>query len=467
MQNRLSKARRHRMIVLIPRLAVAVICAWSSTVHAQDPAQPVPADERSAPQKLNRDELSQILAPIALYPDALIAIILPASTVPADLVLAARYLAANGDPALTKNQPWDESVISLVRYPQVLAWMDKNLEWTASLGEAFVEQPADVMNALQSLRAQAKAAGHLQDTPQQIVVADGNLLRIVPADPQVIYVPQYDADLVYVQTDSSAPLLTFGIGYAVGPWLCYDCDWQRRHIYRGYWHGWAPRGSERHEHFDNEGPGRLNVVNIDVNNAIPWQPSSGSQHQIAQRQRNNNGNARFVNARNGAIGTVGAVSAPLQVIQQPTAQPVIQPTSYVPRQQTALPRPTHSQISTTSSPLNEQQQERGRSHISQAPQVQPTEAALENQAQAPARNHQSSHNSRIEANPTSQPPTPVVTPVIQQHHQQVQEPIQIQQEHRQQPKAVVEATKVETKSQPTGDQHEKIAKKKPEEKKSE
>ena len=160
---------------------------------------------------------------------------------PADLVLAARYIASNGDPAQIANQPWDDSVKSLVRYPDVLKWMDQNLEWTTALGDAFLDQPADVMNSIQALRAEAIAAGNLTDTPQQRVVREKTCVRIVPAEPEVIYVPQYDPEVVYVQpySEDVGPLLTFSAGFAVGSWLNYDCDWDRRGIYVGQWRpGW-------------------------------------------------------------------------------------------------------------------------------------------------------------------------------------------------------------------------------------
>ena len=338
MQNRLSQLFHSPLAVLAKWLGVVAICVFGP-LQAQVTIQPAIPTEQNIPQKLDRDELCHLLAPIALYPDALIALMLPASTVPADIVLGARFLATNSDPELAKNQPWDESVTALIRYPQVLEWMDKNLEWTASLGEAFVEQPADVMNALQALRAQAKSAGNLQDSPQQQVVDDETMIRILPADPQVIYVPQYDPDLVYVQSYSSGTLVTFGAGFAVGTWLCYDFDWNRRYLYHGYWHGWESRWNSRHVRAENGGGNRVSVVNIDVNNASQWQPSPSSQRQIAQRQHNSYGNARFVNARSSAIG------AQQQVIQQGASSATARPAPYNPQMQTALPRPSRQEMS--------------------------------------------------------------------------------------------------------------------------
>ncbi len=286
--------------------AVASVLASGPLGLAQTAPQSVLVAETAIP-KLNAEELSQLLAPIALYPDALIAVILPASTVPSDIVLGARFIQQNPSEALIESQPWDDSVKSLSRYPEVLTWMDENLQWTAAVGEAFVEQPADVMNVIQGLREQARAAGNLKDTPEQKVVVVEEVIRIVPADPEIIYVPQYDPQVVYVQSYDPAPLLTFGVGFAVGAWLNYDFDWNQRCLYRGNWRGWNNNnwnsgwgnqggwggwGGGGNNNINNNS--NVNVVNIDVTNVNEWQPSNSAIRQTNQRQRNNNGNARYV-----------------------------------------------------------------------------------------------------------------------------------------------------------------------------
>ena len=171
-------------------------------------------------------ELDQMVGPIALYPDPLIALMLPASTVPSDITAAAQYLASNGDPSQVDSQSWDQSVKGLAHYPDVLKWMNDNLDWTQALGAAFAMQPADVMKSIQQMRAKAVAAGTLVDTPQQQVDDEGDDIRIVPTQQDMIYVPQYDADDVYdVPSGYDGPFISFGIGYPVGPWLAYECDW--------------------------------------------------------------------------------------------------------------------------------------------------------------------------------------------------------------------------------------------------
>jgi hypothetical protein len=294
---------------LIMLLSAFVACPLRAQAPPPEPPQ---AAVQSTPQKLAPEALNELLAPIALYPDALIALILPASTVPSDLVLAARYIASNGDPAQVANQPWDDSVKSLARYPDLLKWMDQNLEWTTQVGEVFLDQPADVMNSIQQLRAQAIAAGNLVDTPQQKIVKEivkeETCVRIVPAEPEVIYVPQYDPEVVYVQpyTPDFGPVVTFGVGFAVGSWLNYDCDWGRRTVCVGDWRpGWkhdrnwdrGDRGRDWARGDRGQNNNTVNVVNINNNTARAWQPSARIQRQHAQRQRYYTANASNEYAR--------------------------------------------------------------------------------------------------------------------------------------------------------------------------
>ena len=119
-------------------------------------AEPAP-ETTQAP--LTTAQIDELLAPIALYPDPLVAIILPAATFPADIVMAARYLDAKRDPDAIEDQPWDDSVKSLAHYPDVVKWMDENLEWTRQLGNAFTLQPVAMLAGTQRLRASAIAAG--------------------------------------------------------------------------------------------------------------------------------------------------------------------------------------------------------------------------------------------------------------------------------------------------------------------
>ena len=189
------------------------------------------------------DQLDQLLGPIALYPDPLVAIILPASTRPDDVAAAAQFVAPGPDPSSVDAQPWDPSVRALAHYPEVLAWMGQNLDWTQALGAAFAAQPADVMKSVQALRARARAAGTLTDTPQQRVDMEGDDIRIVPAEDNTIYVPQYDPDAVYdVPEGEAPPAVTFDAGYPAGAWLGFELDWDDFGIFAAPWRpGWAYR----------------------------------------------------------------------------------------------------------------------------------------------------------------------------------------------------------------------------------
>jgi hypothetical protein len=196
--------------------------------------------------RLSADELAELLAPIALYPDVLLAQILPAATYPLDIVKAARLLRQNADLNKLDEQDLDPSVLSIARYPEILSKMDQDLDWTNALGAAFLSQPDDVMDVIQDLRAQARASGALRTTPQETVTMDQDVIRIVPTEPQVVYVPEYDPATVYVDTGTfAAPSISFGVAVSLGAWLDKDCDWNHRHVVYcrpGYWGGYTHRG---------------------------------------------------------------------------------------------------------------------------------------------------------------------------------------------------------------------------------
>jgi hypothetical protein len=212
-------------------IAAAALLAWAGAwtpCFAQDAAPPPAPD---APVR-SSEELDQILAPIALYPDPLIGIILPAAAVPSQIVMADRYVSGGGDPTQIAQQPWDPAVQGLAHYPAVLKWMDDNLAWTTELGEAFAVQQSDVMDSIQRLRAKANALGNLPSTPQENVEDDDGVFDIDPVDPNEIYVPDYQPDLIYYQP---GVFCTFGIGFPIGIWLGYDWDWRHHHLIQ-----WGP-----------------------------------------------------------------------------------------------------------------------------------------------------------------------------------------------------------------------------------
>jgi hypothetical protein len=200
-----------------------------------------------------QEELDQLLAPVALYPDSLLAQVLMASTYPLEVVQAGRWVKANqnlkGDALTTalEQQNWDPSVKSLVNFPQVLDMMNEKLDWTQKLGDAFLAQQKDVMDTVQKLRTKAEAEGNLKSNKEQKVIVEQETKTIIiePANPQVVYVPTYNPTVVYGPWwypayppyyyyppgwVPGAALFSFGVGVAIGAAWGYawgGCNWGR------------------------------------------------------------------------------------------------------------------------------------------------------------------------------------------------------------------------------------------------
>jgi hypothetical protein len=214
---------------LLFKIAV-LVCGFAGTTWLSVQAQLAVPPPVYAYQPLSDAQLDQLLGPIALYPDPLIAQILPAATLPTQIVMADRYVSGGGDPNQIDQQPWDASVQALARYPTVLKWLDDNLDWTTELGQAFLNQQPEVMESIQRLRQTAINFGNLQSTPQQQVINDGGDIEIIPVDPDVIYVPVYQPDQVYDESADVTPFITFGIGCPIGVWLNCDFDWRNHNL---------------------------------------------------------------------------------------------------------------------------------------------------------------------------------------------------------------------------------------------
>jgi hypothetical protein len=190
---------------------VATLLLGAAHAIAQAPAAAV----ATAPA-LSAQELDKLVGPIALYPDDLVAIVLPAATNPLQLVQADRFLdKRKADPQLPVDEKWDDSVKSLLNYPDVVRLMSRDLDWTTALGEAVVDDQGAVLDAIQSFRRKAQSAGNLKTDDKQVVVVEKEVVTIVPADPQVIYVPQYNPSAVVVY--SAAPVY----GYWPAPYPSY------------------------------------------------------------------------------------------------------------------------------------------------------------------------------------------------------------------------------------------------------
>jgi hypothetical protein len=243
-----------RMLASI--LAVALFftsCPEALLAHQDPPASApqdasAPTDESQTPARAPQspEQLQQLVAPIALYPDSLVAQILAASTYPEQVVEADRWVQSNpnlkGDDLAqaVDQQNWDPSVKALTAFPSVLANMDKNISWTSSLGDAYYNQGQDVMDVVQAMRQRAEEAGNLKSTPQQEVATQGSTIVIQPADPTVVYVPAYDPWVIYGGPIApwpgwypvpgiwfGGPYLSFGVGFGVGFYGGYGWGWSR------------------------------------------------------------------------------------------------------------------------------------------------------------------------------------------------------------------------------------------------
>ena len=231
------------------RLVWSILAAWliaGAALTAEDPAKPAPA--------FKPEELEQIVAPIALYPDSLLAQVFMASTYPLEIVQAARWAKEHPDvkgDAVSKaveKETWDASVKSLVAFPDVLTMMNEKLDWTQKLGDAFLAQQKDVMDAVQRLRVKAKEAGNLKSTKEQKVKTEAapagaaapQVIIIEQSNPEVIYVPTYNPTVVYgawpypayppyyyypPHYAPGAAFFSFSVGVVVGGAIWGNCNW--------------------------------------------------------------------------------------------------------------------------------------------------------------------------------------------------------------------------------------------------
>ncbi len=244
-------------------------------VTADTPSQSSADTTRGS--ELSPDELNQLVAPIALYPDALVAQIVAGASFPTEVVEAERWMKAHPElngPALAQavdQQSWDPSVKALTQFPSVLAMMDTNLSWTSSLGDAYVNGPLSVLDAVQVMRHRAQQAGNLKSTSQERITDQGQTIAIDPASPDVVYVPEYDPWTVYgapvafyqdwIDVPGAfyyGPGIYFGLGIGIGlfggfgwGWHHWGTDWHGHGLTYDD-HGYHPHSPtfDRHGHFD-------------------------------------------------------------------------------------------------------------------------------------------------------------------------------------------------------------------------
>lgn len=232
------------------------------------------APNESAYEPYTADQLDNLLAPIALYPDPLLAQVLIAATFSDQIDAAARWVRSYGQNGVD-DQPWDISVRAVAHYPTVLNMMDADLDWTTAVGQAYAYQSTDVMTSVQRLRAMARAQGNLLTTPQQQVVIESGFISIWPASPTYLYIPTYDPAIVFFRRAYFGGIFTafsFGSAWTIGVWLNLDCDWGRHRIYYTAWNGsgWIAR-SRPHVHI-NATYVNTRLTTITVNRRVVRRP---------------------------------------------------------------------------------------------------------------------------------------------------------------------------------------------------
>jgi uncharacterized membrane protein YgcG len=245
--------------ILSVALSFVLVTTSSQILYGyQNAASPPPADSGNPtdPTPRSAAELQALVAPIALYPDALVAQILTASTFPDQVAIANYWMQQNksltGSALMQEvnKQSWDASVKALTEFPSVLTNLSNNLTWTSSLGEAYHDQQAEVMTAIQTLRAEAKSAGNLKSSSQITVVQQSpQTIVIQPANPQVVYVPEYNPAVIYgtpyvtpgysAGDVAAAGIIGFGAGIAVGALMSGGCCGWGYSSWNCGWHGTA------------------------------------------------------------------------------------------------------------------------------------------------------------------------------------------------------------------------------------
>jgi len=280
---------------------------------------------------LSPQEIQQLVAPIALYPDALVAQVLAASTYPTEVVEADRWMQSHSnlkDEELAKavdQQPWDPSVKALTQFPSVLKNMDKNLSWTSSLGDAYANQQQDVTDAVQLMRQRARDAGNLNSNQDEKVTSQDGTIAIEPVNPDLVYVPAYDPWLVYGDPIFAypgwypvpgiffgGPSISYGFGFGVGffggfgwGWHHWGYDWHGRSaIYNHDRYVSHSRTFINRNNFgrDNLNHGGFNHNNINHGNAFqgggrtPFRPEPG-MHSGAFSGFDHGGTVRGFSAR--------------------------------------------------------------------------------------------------------------------------------------------------------------------------
>jgi pyruvate/2-oxoglutarate dehydrogenase complex dihydrolipoamide acyltransferase (E2) component len=304
---------------LLPLLAALAVTPAGAQVPVDDSGAPLADYESFEPEApagnediplLTQGELQELVGPIALYPDDLLAIVLPASTYPLQLVQAQRFLEdLEEDPSLQPDDSWDDSVIALLNYPEVVELLNEDLDWTWRLGEAVVAKQADVVGAVESFRERAYAAGNLRSDTHQTVARNEGAIEITPVEDDVIYVPYYEPERVVVYQarpvyhyyPRAYPVYyyPYPVGYAFnsgffwGVTTAFTVGWLSdsvhvyHHSYYGhpyyghhYWDGWWYRRPSIHVHNHYYSIDRHSVSRYRYDHGDHWRPRYDTRRRL-------------------------------------------------------------------------------------------------------------------------------------------------------------------------------------------
>src|SRR3954466_6529584 len=284
----------------VSSLFTAIALLPAGSLHAQTPGVPsaqaantaVPGADRLIPS-----ELEELLGPIALYPDPLLANVLAASVYPAEVAEAAKFIAGGGKPEAVDSQPWEDPVKAVAKIPDAIKMMGQFNDWTIALGQAYLVQAKDVMDVVQTLRKKAQETGSLKTSAQQKVVVEQQIIYIKLADPEIIYVPTYSPQVLYVHKPPAtndavvAGVVGFGLGVAAGLIIAnnLDCNYHGGSVGYGY-HG----GGDVNVNVNNN-----TNINNNVNNTKVAARNNASNTAKTGNRVGNEGNAWAPNKSKG------------------------------------------------------------------------------------------------------------------------------------------------------------------------
>jgi hypothetical protein len=359
---------------MLIRLVLAAVLAAVFLVHsiadAAGTAQTLPDRiPGGADTGLSDEDLQELVAPIAVYPDPLLSIMLEASLFPDDVAAAASHVRAGGTASQAESKGWDEAVVALVAIPDALLMLHDYGDWAAALGTAFLTQSEALMDAVQEMRRRAWDNGALFTTPQQVVVREEQTIIIQPANPQVIYVPVFNPRVIYAPVVVVGPrprpdpvavaLIGFGVGVVVGGviWANSGCNWRVSGC-------WGSRCWNRPPTINNN---NNTNINVNINNPRPptpgW-PRPGGDRETWRPAPNRPGQGSdFVNRPGGAVDRWrgvgdGSASSPPRIPGREGSTPIARPSvpsaggsrPSLPANRPAVPAPPAGGISRPSLP---------------------------------------------------------------------------------------------------------------------